>query len=536
MLEDTNQSTKELTKIDPITQFDLINARLDSDEFIAERKTRKAMIDAARDYYEGNHPQPLKVRSGQYDPNIVINMCRRLIVKTSAWLVGDPKDGALLKMEVKENDQLQSSAEESSSSSKTAPSTPASPELAGEGIDAGTKGKAEDEYLARVWEANGGSAMLMKLARRGSIEGHIFVKILPVGDPDNDMDVPMIVAQDGEMISVLRQAQNKERAEAFSIEWEDVIIFEGRQRKTSVRQVVARINSVWWVGKFAKVGKGKVKWVAYETPPQAWGYEWCPITDWQNLIDHKYYGSSDLEDLPTINNGVNFAVSNLNRILYIHGHPRTIGTGFEAGNLQEAGIDSFWTIANADAKVVNLEMQSDLGSAFSFIQFLTQSFYDIGRDLDLASLRDRIGQVTNFGLHVLSNDAINKLGEKRSLYGKGLNKINRIILELGGFNPRDTKIHWLDPLPEDGKEVVDSLKAEMEMKIVSRQTATEERGRDFEQERERMEEEAASESNIGAALLSDFDSGSTFKTLPRSNNMPTSPQAPMNTPMNGDNQ
>jgi len=509
----------EATRISIEARFAALNARIDGDDFQAERNKRIEMIKSARAYFDGEHPRPLKPREGQYDPNIIINYCRRLIVKIAAWLMGDPKEGAMLKMEVIETGNLDRSSADhgkgNNGSMNEADQGNESDQGAGAVEVSSDPASNSNDWIKRVWEANGGAHLLLKMARRASIDGHIFIKVLPVGDPDNDLDVPMLVMQDGELISAIRSTTNKDRAEAFVIEWTERIKVDGVMRETKIRQLIARIDGGWWLGVFGDIGKTKdEKWQPLE-PVAKWLYAWSPIVDWQNLIHDGFYGLSDLEDLPAINDGINFAVSNVNRILYIHGHPRTVGTGFEASDVQEANIDSFWTIPNTDAKVQNLEMQSDLGAAFAFIQFLAQSFNDIGRDLDLASLRDKIGQVTNFGLRVLANDAITKLGEKRSLYGKGLNQINRIVLELGGLPVADTKFHWLDPLPENELEEVNRLKAELEMQIVSKRTAAEERGRDYGQEEARIAEEESAQGNIGGALLKAFETGQTFRTLPR---------------------
>lgn len=528
------------------SKFAAFNARMDSDAFQAERAKRIAMLRAARAYFDGDHPRPLKPREGQYDPNIIINFCRRLIVKIAAWLMGDPKEGEMLKMEVVETALDTASAEHGMDPSTTdrgiggsgdggmanGGSRMANGQTPNEkmaGISAGmAKSSAANDWLKRVWEANGGAHLLLKIARRASIDGHIFIKVLPVEDAENDLDVPMLVMQDGENIAVLRKENNKERAEAFVIEWTKMLYVRGSNRETKIRQIVARIGSAWWIGDFADIGETKNnKWQPLK-PIAQWTFAWSPIVDWQNLINDDFYGASDLEDLPPINDGINFAVSNVNRILYIHGHPRTVGTGFEASEVQESNIDSFWTVPNPEARVQNLEMQSDLGAAFAFIQFLSQSFNDIGRDLDLASLRDRIGQVTNFGLQVLANDAITKLGEKRTLYGKGLNQINRILLELGKFPVQDTKFQWLNPLPENELEEVARLKGEREMGIVSKQTAAEERGRDYEQEEQRIADEQAADGNLGGALLKAFDTGATFKALPRANTPNMTPVQPPN--------
>jgi hypothetical protein len=51
---------------------------------------------------------------------------------------------------------------------------------------------------------------------------------------------------------------------------------------------------------------------------------------------------------------------------------------------------------------------------------LKQGMMDITQTVDITSLQDKIGALTNFGLKVLYQDALAKLGVKRELYGDAL--------------------------------------------------------------------------------------------------------------------
>jgi len=502
--------------------FAILNARIDDPDFQKERKDRAAMIKAAQDYYDGLHPQSLKVRPNDKDPNVIINLCRRIINNSVAWLFGDVESGEIIKMELEEGERQEQKANpaEESNAPDEPPAESTEPE-----IDPG------EEWLKQVWEANGGALLLQKLGRRGSISGHGFMKVLPATDLSNDLGVPRLVLLKSAMVSVLTKEDDSDTAEAFVIEWTEkrMVGASNRLRDVRVRQIITQIGVQWVIAQFADTGRGRDKW-QIESGPELWPYSWCPIVDWQNLPnDDSYYGLSDLEDLPTINNAINFTVSNVNRILFLHGHPRTVGTGFEASEVQDTAIDSFWTIPDEKAKVTNLEMQSDLGSAFAFLQFLTQQFSNIGRDLDVASLADKIGQITNYGLHVLADAALKKLGEKRLNYGRAIIQINRIFLELGGFPVQDTKLHWQHPLPEDALEEVKRLKDEREMGIVSKESAAEERGRNWQTEKDRIESEQANDGNAGEMMLRAFERGAGAQPF-RPNPALRQPAAP---PQNG---
>lgn len=467
--------------LSPLDAFAALNLRLDDSAALSERGKRIAMLTDARNYYDGYHPKHLTVKAGEFDPNIIINLCRSIVNKSVAWLFGDVLRGEFLDFDLRPDDQVSDDGAE--------PGDYTEPEA----------------WLTRVWMANGGARLLQRLGRRGAISGHVFVKVVPETDPDNATGLPRLVVLQPDRVSVVTRGDDDDTAEAYVIEWAEMARRGGKA--VQVRQVFARLDGAWWVGQFADTGRGKNKWVP-TVEPAVWPYTWCPIVEWQNQPnDDGYYGLSDLEDLTSINDGLNFLVSNTNKILYLHGHPKTIGTGFEADAVQDTAIDAFWTVPNPEAKVYNLEMQSDLSSAANLTQFLQRAFWDIGRDMDLSTLQDRIGQVTNFGLRVLASAALEKLGEKRLAYGGGLDRLNRALLELGGYPQLKTVVHWRNPLPEDQTDEVQRLKAELEMGLVSKETASRERGRDWEEEQQRIANDQAAGTNLGALLLGSFERG-----------------------------
>jgi hypothetical protein len=123
-------------------------------------------------------------------------------------------------------------------------------------------------------------------------------------------------------------------------------------------------------------------------------------------------------------------------------------------------------------------------------------------------MTDRLGALTNFALRVLYKDALDKLESKRLLYGWGLSEINRRCLLLAGV-ATDTggEVVWPDPLPLNEAEQAQTVQTDLGMEIVSKQTASETRGYDWETEQARMEEEQSAQGNIGEQLLTAFTQG-----------------------------
>jgi hypothetical protein len=128
----------------------------------------------------------------------------------------------------------------------------------------------------------------------------------------------------------------------------------------------------------------------------------------------------------------------------------------------------------------------------------------LAREVDISSMKDKAGVLTNFAMKVLYRDFLDKLGTKRMLYGDAYTELNRRLLILGGYEGEECTIQWPDPLPVNEQEETTALQADMNMGLVSTQTAQEIRGYDPEKEEERMGEKKGSEQNAGALLLRDF--------------------------------
>lgn len=188
-----------------------------------------------------------------------------------------------------------------------------------------------------------------------------------------------------------------------------------------------------------------------------------------------------------------------------------------ANQLQETAVDAFWTIPSESARVFNLEMQSDLGGAMGFMNFLRGAFFSEHSAVDIDSLKDKLGQLTNFALRVLFYDALLKLGLKRGLYEAGLVALSQRGLDMLGWgNDQTVTVDWGDPLPFNTLEEINEIEKEIGLGLLSKQTATEIRGRDWKTEQKRKEEESAADDNIGSRLLRAFENAQDVDTIGRS--------------------
>lgn len=413
-----------------------------------ELAERCKAIDSAWAYYEGNHRKPLKVKAGQADDNVILNVSRKAIAQAVSLLFGE-----LPTFEIGDNAQ-----------------------------------SAQDEQLTQFWAANDAQILLHNMALQGALGGHVFTKLVPT-----EAGVRLLLLNP-RRITVFWQPDDMSAVTAYVIGYE--------QGDTEIRQDIVRQSGSWLVRDLVRE-RGR-SWE--EKQALIWNFPWAPIVDWQNMPDpEEYYGDPDLVR-PELNDALNFVASNTMRIIKHHGHPKTIGVGMRAADVQQTAVDGFWSVPNPEAKISNLEMQSDLGSSMAFLQLLQQWFFAEHQAVDMASFAADLGNLTNFGLRTVYKDALDKLGTKRALYGKALADISERTLALMGMAARPT-ITWPDPLPFNDAEEIAGIQTEMGLGILSKETAASLRGRDWTLEQERIAEETAATDNIGSRLLAAFERG-----------------------------
>lgn len=187
--------------------------------------------------------------------------------------------------------------------------------------------------------------------------------------------------------------------------------------------------------------------------------------------------------------------------------------GIRKQDIQTTSIDGFWAIPDANARVENLEMQSDLESSRLQAQEMKADFFSDSGTVDLATVKDKAGELTNFGLKLLFTDALAKNAKKRMLAGRGLSEMLRRVGVILGVDWTGVTVQWADPLPQNTVEQVANAKEAIAMGVASRQTEAERLGYDWEREKERrVEEEQDGQVRAGEALaaaLTRFDQGNT---------------------------
>lgn len=418
-------------------------------------------------YYQGNQKQTLKVKPMQADDNLTVNLAGPTIRRSINLMLGDR-------------------------------------------VDFDLPGEPEDEaqqYIDMVWDANRRMILLIKACQYSSIIGTGYLKILPDGMGDN---MPRIVPLDSRWMFIHTRPDDMETVTAYEMEY--AIDVDGE--KVHYREVTRWDASdemgqpaSWAVDYYESSNATGGRWVLERTVE--WGYPFPPIVHWQNLpIAWSVYGESDVPpDAVQLQDAVNFNHSNMQKILRLHAHPQRWGKMLGQAQNMSWGPDEMPAYNNPEAEINTIEMQSDLSAAMNATQELKRQFYSETSTVDLGMLHDKIGQITNFGLQVIYQDAIAKRNIKRGLMEEALNEINRRLLVIGGYDDDPGVTVWPETMPRDMTEELNALAVELANGLVSKRTASGELGRDWELEEERMSDEQAASGNIGSFLLNQFNAG-----------------------------
>jgi hypothetical protein len=444
------------------------------DAYAAEIKSRQKAIKRGWAYYEGDHDLPLKIQKDGYNDNVVVNHVEALADRLTAFLIGD-----------------------------------------GVRFDAGGDDTqtATDDAIELLWQKSRGAILQESIALSGAIEGHCAVRLVPrQGLPTH--------------ITRIKQAHFAAFWDAMDMErvlWYRLQYVSGKvgKRLDYVRgqvidnEIVDHDAPGW--AEIVYELKDRAPGVAADSHwiqtinPAPWPYDWPPVVDWQNLPSpNAYYGKSDITSAIKLNDALNFILSNMQRIIKHHASPKTVGTGWAADQLVETSVGGLLTVPQADAKIYNLEMQSDLGSSQNLASIIAAGLWQSGGMVDPQTMKDRVGTLTNFGLRVLFADAIKRTEKKRLLYGEAFEQIaQRGLMLAGQAAPETVATVWPDVLPTDDTVEVTTLGQELEMGIISKETYRTKRGYDNEKEQDLIADEGTT-GDIGTRILEEMNANKPF--------------------------
>ncbi len=410
-----------------------------------ERVERQKYIALRWRYYDGDHDKPLKYRPGDKDPNILLNLCGRAVDK-SVEFVGLPKCFELEGQDVKQD------------MADTEDDNPMEQAL---------------ELLYKETQCE-----IPEVILSGLIAGHSFVKLYFDAD-----DLAAMTLLDPQYVTIFWDAMNVKQLLFYRLQWkqgdtaymQDIVpswLIEPSHDQTLTVKPVAN----FWMIYDYKQSQGRSTWEKLRE--QKHEFAFAPLVEWAyKRRPHTYYGTSFLHNAINLNNGVNFVASNTGRIIEHHGHPKTFVFGAEIE--AENAVGGIWDNLPTDARVETLELQSDLASSMRFFETLKSEFFATQRVIDLSTVQDKLGQITNFGVRMLFSDMLEMTNGLRTAVGGGFSEVYRRLMLMDGHNIiGKIEAEWSDQLPKNRLEVLQAATLEKNLGTTSQETLTESIDRD----------------------------------------------------------
>lgn len=402
-----------------------------------EFKVRGELVKTARQYYLGNHRQQLVDKVD----NVVVNLCKQVIDETAAFLAPD--------MPAIETDTT-----------------------------AGTS-NADEVYLMDVWMRSGGARLINQLAVTGGTAGHVFVRVVMAGERVRFVNL------DPHNIIKWWLADDHTITLGYELRWKTGAVEH--------RQDIIASEGGWAIRDYHK-NKDDKDWTFVDE--SRWELPIAPIVDWQHLapVGNGVYGQNEIPHYE-MNNHINKVASDIKSILRYHAYPTTVGTGFTTKDVVETQVGGVLTIQNPDAKVYNVEMDSDLQSSMNMLNTLRESFISEARVVIVRGGLDSFRGMTNLGIRAAFMPMLAKTAQIRRSYEDGIVTLCRLVLMLAGKDTDDLHIRivWGEALPVDRREELALIQQQMMMGVMSKRTAAVRLGLDYDDEVEDMEREAARE-------------------------------------------
>lgn len=142
------------------------------------------------------------------------------------------------------------------------------------------------------------------------------------------------------------------------------------------------------------------------------------------------YGDDDISDIIPLNYELNYKASDISEIINYYQSPLTLffGVGLES---IEKGSDRMLTGLPENAKVQNLEMQSDLSASNTYTDFIKNSMLEIfGITPNSLQGTSSISNTSGVALHMQYEPLMERKQEKVT-YTDGIAKINTYLIYLG---------------------------------------------------------------------------------------------------------
>lgn len=404
-------------------------------------------------------------------------------------------------------------------------------------------GRTIFEYLEDIWEDNNQMLFSTEMGQTKSITGDCWVQVQYFNS--DEVDDPYGKYTDGRL--------------KISIQPTNVVFPEYDPHQKGVLTKVTLLYQYYDYEKTGLLGRSTKR--VLKTFKQIWTKEECTTylgNKEPQIVPNKYKvipfvqiknsvlaghndGISDIENIIPMNVEYNLKKSNISEILDYHSAPVTLVYGAKIGNL-EKGANKLWGGLPKDAKVENLELNSDLGASNNYLESLKLEMCEVGGVPEtVLGGAQSISNTSGVALQYMNLPLIEKTKVKRQSTENGLEKLNELILFISIFEglitkPKEismrdflhTEVTIPDTLPKDELLQLQQIQTEMTLGLESRQGALKRLGReDIENKIAEIDEDREKNPQLyGQTEQPQLNSGMTNGQTP---------QEVVNTEMNGAN-
>ncbi|MHB8962008.1 MAG: phage portal protein [Saccharofermentanales bacterium] len=430
-------------------------------------------IAKTRDYVRGKQSKQLKVRENQFDDNIVLNFVGLIADRIVSQTVGR---GFELDFE-------------------------------------GDKETDSEKWIKSLLDANHQEVLFHRAAKFAVEAGTGFMFLQPGGVTGNDSALyPRLTLLEPAFVTIHTEPEDFEQITGYTIQYK--LTRNGKEvaRKREITKVAAIQGAdepdkiSWLISDFEMTGGSNV-WTPVGQVD--WPHYFPPVLHWQNLPSlDKAEGEPDItDDLLATQDRVNFVASNASKIIRFYAHPQRFSRLLGMDSKVKLAPDEMPNFTDSNGGLFQLEPMGDMAGILSYLRLLRQAMFDRARVIDIDSMQDKVGSLTNFGLKVLYQDNINLINTHRELLGDAIEELVQRLLILGGKEVVPCKVVWPDWMPVNETEEIAAVVQDINAGLLSKQTAAGMRGYDWETEQERLAAEKTAAGNIGASILEAFNQG-----------------------------
>lgn len=424
-----------------------------SGELSPEHSRRLADIKRAWNFYEGYHWEEFDIQDTT--PELTVNYCRAFVDKFVSFELGKA-----FTFKVPDSEKNKTIVTKD--------------------------GRTMFEYLEDVWEDNNQYRFCAEMGQMKSITSEAWVQVafldkdeIKKKDPFGEYPTGRlrILLQPTSVVFPEFDPSDKETLIKLTIMYQyEKIVKTPILNKTEKKQVIYKQI---WTDELVYIEDDGVQ----ETYVNKYGV--IPFARIKNLpLAGHTRCRGDLDDLIPLNVEYNMKKSNVSDILDYHSAPITLVYGAKIGNL-EKGANKVWGGLPKDAKVENLNMQTDLSAANQYITEIKFNMCEVG-GVPEACLggSQAISNTSGVALQYVNLPIIEKTRLKRQCTEDGLEYLNKLIILVSllegliikpdGVSNREyfkTEVDIPDTLPKDTLLELQQIELEMKLGIESRRGA-----------------------------------------------------------------